>query len=404
MPDFIERPFNRRDIVAVTAAQIGIAAALYTPLANLLPRKIAAIMGNGQASVGLAVVAGTGALVALCTNIVVGALADRSLATRGSRRRWAGLGTLVATLALIALARTNSLLAVTVAWALVQFGVNSTYCVVAAFIPDRVPAKDRGFMSAWFALGQTFGIVLGLGFVAVAAYAINVELIVLAFGYLVLSLPLLYIKNAARTSSPRRVSLYYALLTSFRNLTWDFRYAWAIRFIATTGNALAVIYLLYYIKDSLRLHNPSRVEVIAVLCAVVFTVCAAMIFGRASDRAGRRKSYVGAALIVMSVAYVVLATWRSLSGVLVSASILGLGYGIYLSVDQALMTEVLPDSSRYAQDLGVLNLANAGPQVFAPVLAAAVVSTSMGYAGLYLLVAMIMLVGLWPLKRIESVA
>ena len=48
---------------------------------------------------------------------------------------------------------------------------------------------------------------------------------------------------------------------------------------------------------------------------------------------------------------------------------MGCSYGIYTSVDFALITEVLPGAEDRAKDLGVINIANALPQVLAPVLA-----------------------------------
>ena len=59
---------------------------------------------------------------------------------------------------------------------------------------------------------------------------------------------------------------------------------------------------------------------------------------------------------------------------------MGIGYGIYTSVDFALITQVLPGAEDRAKDLGVINIANALPQVFAPGLAAVIllVVESMG--------------------------
>ena len=42
---------------------------------------------------------------------------------------------------------------------------------------------------------------------------------------------------------------------------------------------------------------------------------------------------------------------------------LGFGYGIYTAVDFALITQVLPGAEDRAKDLGVINIANALPQV-----------------------------------------
>ena len=48
---------------------------------------------------------------------------------------------------------------------------------------------------------------------------------------------------------------------------------------------------------------------------------------------------------------------------------IGCAYGIYTAVDFALITQVLPAADDRAKDLGVINIANALPQVFAPALA-----------------------------------
>ena len=71
----------------------------------------------------------------------------------------------------------------------------------------------------------------------------------------------------------------------------------------------------------------------------------------------------------------------------VGAVVLGIGFGAYTAVDFALITEVLPEAADRAKDLGVINIANALPQVLAPVLAAAVLGLGLGYPGLYLLAA-----------------
>lgn len=66
------------------------------------------------------------------------------------------------------------------------------------------------------------------------------------------------------------------------------------------------------------------------------------------------------------------------------AAFTGLAFGCYLSVDAALVTLVLPRSEDAARDLGVLNIANAGPQVIAPLFAALMISHLGGYQMLFI--------------------
>ena len=59
----------------------------------------------------------------------------------------------------------------------------------------------------------------------------------------------------------------------------------------------------------------------------------------------------------------------TVTSALISIGIAGLGIGTYLAVDQALMTQVLPNKADAGKDLGVLNVAQAGGQVLAPLAA-----------------------------------
>ena len=83
--------------------------------------------------------------------------------------------------------------------------------------------------------------------------------------------------------------------------------------------------------------------------------------------------------------------------------VLGIGFGVYLSVDFALCTEVLPDESARAKDLGVINIANALPQVFAPFVGALLIREAGGYVTLYSVSAAVCVLGSVLVTRIRSV-
>jgi MFS family permease len=104
----------------------------------------------------------------------------------------------------------------------------------------------------------------------------------------------------------------------------------------------------------------------------------------------------GAAAFVL----VVFPTWP---GAMVGAAIFGAGYGVYLSVDFALVTEVLPTAVDRARDLGVINIAVALPQVVAPAIATPLVALTGGYLSLYALSAAVCIIGSLFVRRITSV-
>jgi MFS family permease len=122
-----------------------------------------------------------------------------------------------------------------------------------------------------------------------------------------------------------------------------------------------------------------------------------------SDRSGKRKVYVLWASLVMAGAALILAFVPTFTAAAVAALILGLGYGVYLAVDQALITQVLPAAADRARHLGVINIANAAPQVLAPVIAAPIVTQLGGYPVLYSTVALVTGLAGILVRRIRSV-
>ena len=74
------------------------------------------------------------------------------------------------------------------------------------------------------------------------------------------------------------------------------------------------------------------------------------------------------ASVVYGLAMFVVALASDFDGFLVGMAISGLGFGMYMAVDLALVADVLPGTDN-AKDLGVLNIAGALPFTVAPALA-----------------------------------
>jgi MFS family permease len=74
----------------------------------------------------------------------------------------------------------------------------------------------------------------------------------------------------------------------------------------------------------------------------------------------------------------------SFAGFVAGMALSGLGFGLYVAVDLALVADVLPDQENPAKDLGVLNIAGALPFFVAPAVAPAVLALGhQSYAVLY---------------------
>ena len=81
----------------------------------------------------------------------------------------------------------------------------------------------------------------------------------------------------------------------------------------------------------------------------------------------------------------------------------GLGYGAYIAVDQALITQVLPAARDRAKDLGIINIAIVCPGAIGAVIAAPLVSLA-GYPALFAATAVVAIaaaIGVWKIKSVR---
>jgi len=92
-------------------------------------------------------------------------------------------------------------------------------------------------------------------------------------------------------------------------------------------------------------------------------------------------------------------TWDA---TLVAAVLFGMGFGAYLAVDQALITQVLPAAADRAKDLGIINIAIVGPATIGPAIAAPITSI-FGYPALFAATAIVAALGSIFVWRIKSV-
>jgi MFS family permease len=92
----------------------------------------------------------------------------------------------------------------------------------------------------------------------------------------------------------------------------------------------------------------------------------------------------------------------TLVGMILFSLVSGLGFGIFQSVDTALMSQVLPSAETYGKDLGVLNIAATLPQTIGPVVGGAVV-LAFGYIGIFPVGIVLVLAGGAAVYMIRSV-
>jgi MFS family permease len=188
----------------------------------------------------------------------------------------------------------------------------------------------------------------------------------------------------------------------------DFGWAWLTRFLASLAIAMGTLYLLYFLRDAVHYAQlfPGQTAADGLLILIlIYTGCVvitSIVGGMISDRSGRRKMLVTVSGLLMAAAASLLMFWQTWPAALGAAVLYGMGYGAYIAVDQALITQVLPKAHDRAKDLGIINIAIVCPSAIGAAIAAPLVSLA-GYPALFGATAVVAIAASTGVWRIRSV-
>ncbi|MGV8964930.1 MAG: MFS transporter [Cellulomonas sp.] len=397
-------------ITLYTLAFMSTSLVLIAPLLVTLALKVNSLVGIEQAPKNLALVTGTGALVAMFGNPLFGKLSDRTSSSRGMRRPWMVIGLLGGTLGILLTASAPTIPVVLIGWCIAQLFFNALLAVQVAVLPDQVPAIQRGQVSG--VLGVCVPIASVAGTFVVKVFTGNQLAMFLA----PCAIGGIFILLFALTLKDRRIepgdkptwSLREFASTFYVNPRRhpDFSWAFTSRFLFVLAYAFLVTYQAYYLLakiGSAEADVPQQIF-LGTLVQSVIVVAASLLGGRLSDRTGRRKVFVLAASTAYGVALFVLALATSVNGFLIGMAIGGLGFGVYVAVDLALVADVLPSTTSTAKDLGVLNIAGALPFSVAPAIAPVILAIGGGsYGVLYAVAGVFALLGAAAILPVKGV-
>jgi MFS family permease len=397
-------------VAAFATAWLGIWMAQLTPVQLQLPAQIEGLRTSTDwvdSVVAFGIISGIAGGFALLAYPIAGALSDRTTSRWGRRKPWILGGTLVFAGALALLGLQSTLVGVGAFWSLAIIGFCVLSAALTATISDQVPVDQRGLISGMISAPQAIGLVLGLVLVEALELDVLTGYLVVGGILIVLVVPFLIIApDAPLAKADRPPMTLRTLLAGF----WisprtypDFGWTLLGRVLVNVGNALGTTLLLYFLLFGLEREDAEGDLIILSLVYVVFIVLSSVLLGRWSDRIGRRKPFVIVSALFQAVAALLLAFVPDFTVAIIGGALLGIGYGAFLSVDQALATQVLPNAATRGKDLGIMNIATTVPQAVAPLVGAWIVAAVAGFTGLFVVSAVATVLGALAVLPVKGV-
>jgi MFS family permease len=407
-------PWYRLAAVTLFSLALGVVSNTLEPA--VLGHKVLQLVPE-QKNTALGFTTFAGLIVAVLWQPIVGAWSDRTRSPWGRRAPYFIAGTFLVAACLYAIALAPTFAVVVAGVLTIQLASNTVQGPWQALIPDRVPAGQRGAASGLKAAFDILAFVLGrqvsgrlvaagsvLGAVSVAAglFAVVLLLTLAAAREHPANLPPTVAQPAARVLG-RSYAIDWKAHPAF---AWWF----ANRFLFWAGFIALNTFLLFYMIDVVHMAEAEAQRFVGNMSTVIGLVLLVVTLpsGWLADRVGRKPLVASAGLIAAAGTAMVLIV-RTPGLITAAGALVGLGVGMFLSANWALVTDLVPEAEA-ARYLGIANIATAGGSGVARLLGGALIdpvnrllgSPSAGYLCLYGLTMMAFLAGTAAILRVPE--
>jgi len=359
--------------------------------ALILPDLIIQLVGRGNEGVASSALKSIGTVVAVVWQPIVGGVSDRTSSRWGRRRPYIVAGTAGDLVFLAGIALAGSYWWLVVFYFLLQFASNTAQAPYQGLLPDVVPQRQRGEASGYYGVANLVGIAAG-------TVGAGLLLAHLGRGPAILSIAavLLVTMLATVVAVPDRVapverrfqSAGEMMRKTFGLPLRNRQFVWLMvsRLLIFMGFGGLQNYAFFYFDNVFFQHDRKATAVAAsTLLGIAIAVAALVSWpaSRLSDRAGRRPLIVAAGMCGAVGSLVLVFShylWmpRALVTPLASALhvpelagqatltglVIGLGLGVFFSVDWAFIQDVIP-AAEGGLYMGFSNIATAGAGIMA---------------------------------------
>ncbi|HEU0235070.1 MAG TPA: MFS transporter [Candidatus Limnocylindrales bacterium] len=312
-----------------------------------------------------------GVIISVLVQPTVGAISDYTVSRWGRRKPWIVIGTLLDFVFLLGIAYANTILALAAFVALLSFSTNIARGPFQGYVPDLVPARQVGTASALVGLMQVLGNVTGFMAANAAAALNNLPLALLAVAIVefVTMVSVVWRVGNGAPPKPREGRSWLAITREAwgTDILQERSFVWLVasRLFFLMGGGILFNLVIAYLNQVFGLgqEEAAGVNTILLVIVVIANVIAVIPAARLSDRIGR-KPVIYASCLIGGIGIGLAALAPIVPVAIVGAAFFGVSAGMFLSVDWALMTDIIPKASA-GRFMGISNVATGSSTLLA---------------------------------------
>lgn len=361
-----ERPaLPLRMLVTLSVYWLGILTIQYGLGTQVLPSMVEDMVGSRNSGTGLAVINAVAVIASIFVQPTVGVISDYTITRWGRRKPFIFIGGLLDVVFLYGIATSNTFVVLVAFYFLIQVSSNFAQGPFQGYVPDLVPARQVGSASGLMGLMIVIGAIVGSG-IAMTGLQEGGSLFAatMALGAVEIVAMLIVVTRVHEgTSGPKRtmswprvaMSAWGADILREKSVLWLL----LVRLLFLGAAAAATSLGLYYFQRTHGLPRPEASQFVFYATVIVagMSGLASLPAARLSDRFGR-KPVINGGMVLTGIGLLGMALAPTPELAIALFVPAGIGIGSFLSVDWALMTDVIPKhtSARY---MGILNAGTA---------------------------------------------
>ncbi len=345
------------------------------------------IRGGIGLGLALALVSVCGPLVAIVVQPTMGSISDYAVSRWGRRKPFIVVGSALDVAFLAGIAFSNSLLMLIAFVTLLSFSTNIARGPFQGYVPDLVAEDQVGLASAMVGLMQVLGNIAGVALISLGAILSSRPLAILAVAVVELVTMISVVVRVGNGLPPKsrqgRSWRQVVLETWGTDILRERSYVWLVAsrlFFLMAGGILFALAQAYLKLVFGYTEEEAGMTIISMLVAVAAGSLLSIVpASRLSDRVGRKPIiYLGC--LVGAIGIGLCAVAPVIAVAVVGAALYGTAAGVFIAVDWALMTDIIPRASagRY---MGLSNVATGSAPLLAGVVGGLVLDAVSTVAG-----------------------